>query len=40
MEDNGGGGTFGSHFERTLLHNDLMTGSILPGDFIITDFTF
>lgn len=40
MEDNGGSGTRGSHFERNLLFNEIMTGSDMVGDFKITDFTF
>ncbi|CAK72834.1 unnamed protein product (macronuclear) [Paramecium tetraurelia] len=40
MENNGGSGTQGSHFERTLYYNEIMTGSDMTGNFLITDFTF
>jgi hypothetical protein len=40
MENEGGSGTAGSHFERSLFYNELMTGSTMTGNFIITDFTF
>ncbi|CAK78848.1 unnamed protein product (macronuclear) [Paramecium tetraurelia] len=40
MEDNGGPGTSDYHFERLLLYNELMTGSQLTGNLLITDFTF
>ncbi|CAD8044205.1 unnamed protein product [Paramecium primaurelia] len=40
MEDNGGPGTSDFHFERLLLYNELMTGSQLTGNLLITDFTF
>lgn len=33
-------GTAESHFERTTLMNEMMTGSDLVGDFLLTDFTF
>jgi hypothetical protein len=39
MEDEAGLGTAGSHFERSLFYNELMTGSTMK-DSIITDFTF
>lgn len=29
-----------SHFERTILMNELMAGSYLAGGFLLTDFTF
>ena len=31
LEDGGGKGSAGSHWERTLLQNDIMTASQLPG---------
>ncbi|CAD8138790.1 unnamed protein product [Paramecium pentaurelia] len=40
MENNGGSGTQGSHFERNLYYNEIMTGSDMTGNFLITDFTF
>ncbi|CAD8091415.1 unnamed protein product [Paramecium primaurelia] len=40
MEDQSGSGTAGSHFERSIFQNDLMTGSILTGDSLFTEFTF
>lgn len=40
MEDNGGTGTVGSHFERNIYYNEIMTGSDITGNFLITDFTF
>ncbi|CAD8047317.1 unnamed protein product [Paramecium sonneborni] len=40
MEDNGGPGTSDYHFERLLVYNELMTGSQLTGNLLITDFTF
>ncbi|CAK60451.1 unnamed protein product (macronuclear) [Paramecium tetraurelia] len=40
MENNGGSGTQGSHLERSLFYNEIMTGSDMIGNFLITDFTF
>jgi len=40
MENDGGEGTASSHFERTLLYNEIMTGSDMTGDIVFTDFTF
>ncbi|CAK87891.1 unnamed protein product (macronuclear) [Paramecium tetraurelia] len=40
MEDQNGRGTAGSHFERSIFHNDLMTGSMISGNTLFTDFTF
>lgn len=40
MEDQGGTGTIGSHFERSLFYNELMTGTEISGNALFTEFTF
>lgn len=40
MENQGGLGTEGSHFDRVLVGKELMTGSDIVGDVLVTDFTF
>ncbi|CAD8097701.1 unnamed protein product [Paramecium sonneborni] len=40
MENDGGSGTKGSHLERSLFYNEIMTGSDMTENFLITDFTF
>ncbi|CAD8076722.1 unnamed protein product [Paramecium sonneborni] len=40
MEQEGGDGTAESHWERTLFYNEMMTGSDMISDFVLTDFTF
>jgi hypothetical protein len=39
MENQGGYGTEGSHWERVLLYNEIMTGSDMVQNFVLTDFT-
>ncbi|TNV70803.1 hypothetical protein FGO68_gene6814 [Halteria grandinella] len=39
MENEGGSGTAGSHWERALFYNEMMTGSDMVSSFAITDFT-
>lgn len=40
MEDQLGDATAGSHFEKTFLFNELMTGSVNSGDTVITELYF
>ncbi|CAD8054509.1 unnamed protein product [Paramecium primaurelia] len=40
MEDQKGGGTAGSHFERSIFYNELMTGAMMTGNSLFTEFTF
>ncbi|CAD8142973.1 unnamed protein product [Paramecium octaurelia] len=40
MEQEGGDGTAGSHWERALFYNEMMTGNDMVSDFVLTDFTF
>jgi len=39
MENNGGSGSAGSHFERTLFYNEMMTASDVQGNIVFTDFS-
>ncbi|EAR86012.1 leishmanolysin family protein (macronuclear) [Tetrahymena thermophila SB210] len=39
LENQGGGGSMGSHWERDLLGNEFMTGSIVYGVYTISKFT-
>ncbi|CAD8147263.1 unnamed protein product [Paramecium octaurelia] len=40
MEDQKGGGTAGSHLERSIFYNELMTGALMTGNSLFTEFTF
>ena len=40
MENEGGGGSAGSHWERTVIYNEYMVGIIPKFDSIFTRFTF
>lgn len=39
LENQGGGGSMGSHWERDLLGNEFMTASINYGTYTISEFT-
>lgn len=39
MEDNGGSGSAGSHFERNIFYNEMMTASDVKGNIIFTEFS-
>lgn len=40
MEDQMGGGTAGSHLERSIFYNELMTGALMTGNSLLSEFTF
>ena len=39
MENEGGPGSEGSHFERTIFYNEIMTASDLAGEFNFSIFS-
>lgn len=40
LEDGGGSGTAGSHWDRNALENEFMTGFVVTHDAIYSNFTF
>ena len=40
LEDGGGSGTAGSHWEKRMMFNDFMVGDIGPTDIVYSDITF
>lgn len=40
LENSGGGGSLGSHWERVQIENEFMTASAIPHDAVITNFTW
>lgn len=40
MENEGGSGSAGSHWERAVIENEYMTATAISHDAVITDFTF
>jgi len=40
MENEGGKGSAGSHFERYVFGNEMMTASYSPGKTVFSTFTF
>jgi len=40
MENEGGDGSAGSHFERLVYGNEMMTASYVPGDTVFSIFSF
>ena len=39
MENNGGTRSVGSHFERTIFFNEMITASDVQGNMVFTDFS-